>query len=173
MRVLAVPRSTAISLAGNQDIRFNPGNFIEEPLGTWVEKVLGLLPVWKRAWSPLRATASEAAGASGGRGQHFDWLELDPLDPCYDHLRDAHPACHPEWLGAQIHHRHHQLTPIVAVDGRRCVWQRDPVLQGQSGPGPELTLVAVRDRDAESGPEQLPLQGSEITILCAGEVVPG
>jgi hypothetical protein len=46
MRVLAVPRSTAISLAGNQDIRFQPENFIEEPLGTWVEKVLGRLTDW-------------------------------------------------------------------------------------------------------------------------------
>jgi hypothetical protein len=45
-RVLAVPRSTAISFAGNQDIRFKPENFIEEPLGTWLEKVLGPLPVW-------------------------------------------------------------------------------------------------------------------------------
>src|SRR5687767_6865651 len=173
MRVLAVPRSTAISLAGNQDIRFNPGNFIEEPLGTWVEKVLGLLPVWKRDWSPLRATASESTGASCGRGQHFDWLELDPLDPCHDHLSDAHPPCHPEWRSAQIHQRHHELAPIVAVDGRRRVRQRDPVFQGQPGPGAELTLVAVRNRDAEPGPEQPPLQRSEITIFGAGEVVPG
>ena len=46
MRVLAVPRSTAISFAGNQDIRFKPGNFIEEPLGTWDEKVLGRFTDW-------------------------------------------------------------------------------------------------------------------------------
>jgi hypothetical protein len=33
--VLAVPKSTAISFAGSQDIRFRAGTFIKEPLGTW------------------------------------------------------------------------------------------------------------------------------------------
>ena len=33
--VLAVPRSTAISFAGSQDIRFSDGSFIRWPSGAW------------------------------------------------------------------------------------------------------------------------------------------
>jgi hypothetical protein len=33
-----VPRSTAISFAGSQDIRFNAGTFIKEPLSTWTRR---------------------------------------------------------------------------------------------------------------------------------------
>src|SRR5215203_5741011 len=171
MRVLAVPRSTAISFAGNHDIRFNPGNFTEEPLAAWDEKVLGLFPVWKRDLSPLRAAASESTCASCGRGQLFDWLEFHPLDPRDDHLGDPHPPHDPERLPAQIYQCHHQLAPVIAVDRSRRVRQRDAMLQGQARAGPKLTLVAVRYRDAEAGPEQLPLQRSEVTIFGAGQVV--
>ena len=36
-RVLAVPRSTAISFAGSQEVKFREGNFMR-PVGTWVSK---------------------------------------------------------------------------------------------------------------------------------------
>src|ERR671916_3315606 len=121
MRVLAVPRSTAISFAGSQAIRFMPGNFIDEPLGTWVEKVLGLFPVWKRDLSPLRATASESTCASCGRGQHFDRKKLYSLDSGDDHLSNPHTPRHLKWLGAEVHQGYHQLATVIAVDRRRRV----------------------------------------------------
>src|ERR687894_3083035 len=123
MRVLAVPRSTAISFAGNQAIKFIPGNFIDEPLGTWVEKVLGLFPVWKRDLSPLRATASESTCASCGRGQHFDCVERHPLYSCDNHLGNPHTPLHLEAVGPEIHQCHHQLAAVIAVYRCRRIWQ--------------------------------------------------
>src|SRR5918998_501026 len=143
MRVLAVPRSTAISFAGSQAIRFMPGNFIDEPLGTWVEKVLGLFPDWKRDLSRLRATASESTCASCGRGQHFDGIELHSLDPGDDHLSDPHTPGDLKALGAEIHQCNHQLATVVTVDRSGRVRQRDSVLQCQAGPGPKLALISV------------------------------
>jgi hypothetical protein len=35
---LAVPRSTAISFAGSQDITFHEGNFIRWPLRAWLSR---------------------------------------------------------------------------------------------------------------------------------------
>jgi hypothetical protein len=34
--VFAVPRSTAISFAGSQDVKFNDGSFIEKPAAAWL-----------------------------------------------------------------------------------------------------------------------------------------
>jgi hypothetical protein len=155
-------------LAGNQDIRFNPGNFIEEPLGTWVEKVLGRLPVWKRVWFPLRAAASESTCASCGRGQRFNRVERHPLDSCDDHLGDAHAARYLKFLGTEIDQRHHQLAAVVAVDRSRGIRQRDTVPECQAGPWPELAFIPVWNGDAEAGPEELSLEGGQLTVFRAG-----
>src|SRR5215210_9365938 len=149
MRVLAVPRSTAISFAGSQAIRFIPGNFIDEPLGTWVEKVLGLFPVWKRDLAPLRATASESTCASCGRGQYCDRKELHALDPGDDHLSYPHTPGHLKPLGAEIHKCNHQLATVIAVDRSRRIRQRNSVLQCQPGARPQLAFISIGDRDAE------------------------
>src|SRR4051812_4654747 len=108
-RVLAVPRSTAISFAGSQDIQFMWGTFIGKPPGTWLVKVNGRL-------CPANPTASESTCASYGWWQSVDRAEGHALDPGNDHLRDPHAPRHLERLRAQIHERHHQLAPIIAID---------------------------------------------------------
>ena len=80
-----------------------------------------------------------------------------------DHLGDPHPAGDLEGLGAEVHQHDHQLAPVVAVDRRRGVGQRDAVPERQAGPGPDLALEPLRDRDREAGPEQLPLERGQRT----------
>src|SRR5215210_4123661 len=116
MRVLAVPRSTAISFAGNQDIQFMWGTFIEEPLSTWVVKV-------NARSCPANPAASESTRASRCRWQIINRAEGHSLHPRDYHLGDAHTPYHPERVGPQIDQRHHELAPVIAVDRRRSVRQ--------------------------------------------------
>ena len=122
-------------------------------------------------WYTLSPATSESTCASCGRGQFIDWPERHPLHPCDDHLGDAHAPHHLELLPTEIHQRHHQLAPVVAVDCSRRVRQADSVTKCQAGPRPELAFIPFRYGNAEAGPEQLPLERCQFPVLGACQIV--
>lgn len=100
-------------------------------------------------------------------------MEGHPLDSCDDHLGDAHAARYLELLGTEIDQGHHQLAAVVAIDRGRGIGQRDAVPECQAGPRPELAFIPVWNGDAEAGPEELSLEGGQLTVFGAGQIVPG
>jgi hypothetical protein len=100
-------------------------------------------------------------------------MEGHPFDSCDDHLGDAHAPRYPERFRAKIHQRHHQLAAVVAVNRGRRIRQRDAVPKRQAGARSKLAFVPVRNRDTEAGSEKLSLEGGQLTVLGAGQIVPG
>jgi hypothetical protein len=99
-------------------------------------------------------------------------MELHSLDPGDDHLSDPHTPGHLKSLGAEIHQCNHQLATVIAVDRSRSIRQRDPVLQCQARPGPQLAFISVGDRDAEAGPKEPSFERPELAVFGAGQIVP-
>jgi hypothetical protein len=121
----------------------------------------------------LATATPESTRAPFGRRQLSHRPKRHSLHSCYDHLGDPHSSGHPECLFAEIDQRYHQLAPVVAVHGRRRVGQGDPVLERQTGPGPQLAFVPWGDGDAQSGPEEPPVEWGQFPVIRAGQIVPG
>ncbi len=108
-------------------VRGEPGNQIQAGnFHRGAARHMGAEGKW-HAVVPLeryRPAAAEPTRASCSRRQPRP-AGSHSLHPRDDHLRDAHAPGHLERLGAQIHQRHHQLAPVIAVDRGRSVRQRD------------------------------------------------
>jgi hypothetical protein len=100
-------------------------------------------------------------------------VERHPLDSCDDHLGNPHAPLHLKTVGTEIHQCHHQLAAVIAVYRCRRIRQGYPMFQCQTGPGPQLALISIGDRNAEAGPEELSFEGRQLAVLGAGQVVPG
>ena len=73
---------------------------------------------------------------------------------------------------AQVDQGHLQFAPVIAVDRGRRVGEGDPMLEGQTGPRPDLALETRRDGDGESGADQCPGPGCQLDVVRARDVIP-
>src|SRR5688572_18964004 len=167
-RVLAVPRSTAISFAGKKDPKLKGGSFMSRRnIYRTVRAVKAVKAVRSHAGAP------EAARRPAGGRQLGHLLERHLLHPRHDHLRDPHAPRDREWLRPQIDQRHHELSAIVAVNRGGGVGQGNPVPDGEPRAGAELALVPLGNRDGDPGAEKPSLAGTEGAVFSAGKIVAG
>src|SRR6185503_5081290 len=99
----------------------------------------------------LAPCTSKTAGATCRLANRLALHQLRRLVPGKDQLRDTLPTVNRDGVLPAVLQDHLQLTAVVRVDGSRSVRQRDPVLQRQSRPRPDLHFVALGNLEGEPG----------------------
>src|SRR5574338_1046270 len=178
-RVLSVPRSTAISLAGSSEENLSAPSFIEEtprqrPGRTGADLSYKHQYGRTRRRLPLaQPGAAESAVAPLRTGQFVTFGQGNLSHRSHHHLGNPHPPLHPERLRTKVDQCHLQFATIIRVDRGRAVGQGDAVPVGEAGARPDLGLVPLRQRDGEAGREEPPLERGKDRIFGAGQVHAG
>ena len=95
-------------------------------------------------------------------GVNLSWLDIDAgRDRRDDQLRDALAPPHGERPVRQVHEEHHDLAPVVRVDGARRVQHRDAMVRGEPGARSDLALEPRGKGDAQPGRHACALHGSQ------------
>jgi hypothetical protein len=99
---------------------------------------------------------SEPACSARRPGQRIHGLKQRLFELREHQLGDAVPAPDRERFVAEIEKDDPDFAPVICIDGARPVQHADPVLQRQSAPGPDLSLVSFGDSDRDPGRDELP-----------------
>lgn len=114
------------------------------------------------------------AGSPVGVGQFVDAVEVCPLNPLNDKLRNtvaARDLGGP--AGVMVHQVHEDLSPVPGIDCPGRVQHRDTKFDRQPGPRMDQPDEAIGKRHGDPGTDELALARRDLGILGREKVGPG